>query len=124
MTKNLVKLTVISVAVLASMVFSLRPSGAFSTGSPTGSGVVQEAAALFGQKCVICHGKDGKGTPTMKSKGVPNFTDPNWQKAHSDAEITETIYKGKGKTMPSFKGKLTDAQIAALLGHVRAFGKH
>lgn len=124
MKNNLLKLTVISVAVMASTVFSLRPSVALSANASPSAAVADDGPALFGQKCSICHGKDGKGAPAMKSKGVPNFTDANWQRAHTDAQITETIKNGKGKTMPSFNGKLSDAQITALIGQIRNFGKH
>lgn len=82
-----------------------------------------DAAALFGAKCAICHGKDGRGQQNWKAKGQPDFTDANWQKSRTDSQIADSIRNGKGKFMPPWKGKLSDEEIAALTGRVRAFGK-
>jgi mono/diheme cytochrome c family protein len=40
---------------------SIPPSGA---GLPAGSGTVAQGAAVYAQKCVVCHGPDGAGTPS------------------------------------------------------------
>jgi mono/diheme cytochrome c family protein len=82
-----------------------------------------DAAALFGAKCAICHGKTGTGMAKWKSAGQPDFTDAEWQKSHSDSQIADTIKNGKGKYMPAYKEKLSAEEIAALVGRVRAFGK-
>lgn len=76
--------------------------------------------ALYAAKCAICHGKDGRGTPNWRAKGQPDFTNADWQKSRTDAQFTASIKNGKGK-MPAFK--LGDADIAALVAKVRAFGK-
>jgi mono/diheme cytochrome c family protein len=77
------------------------------------------AAELFAaQRCVTCHGADGKG----KLKGVPDFTDAAWQKKQTDAEMIETIKKGH-KPMPGYEEKLSNDQITALVAYVRAFAK-
>jgi cytochrome c6 len=121
MKSNLVKLTVISIVVLASTV--LLHSSAVSSTVP-GANLTQDGGALFGQKCAVCHGKDGKGVSAWKSKGIPDFTNANWQRAHTDAQIAETIKNGKGRNMPPFNGKLSDSQISAVVGQVRAYGRH
>src|SRR5262245_27019246 len=123
MKNNLLKVVVMSFAVLASTVFLLRPPTASSiSAAPAGSAIAEDGVALFSAKCSICHDKSGKGNAAMKSKGVPDFTDPGWQRAHTDAQIAEAIKKG-GKTMPSFNGKLSDAQLAAIVARVRSFGR-
>ena len=92
--------------------------------SPISVGVgAEDGAALFGLKCAICHGKDGKGMASWKAKGQPDFTDSHFQSSISDQQISDSIHNGKGKYMPSFKTKLTDEQISALVAQVRAFGK-
>lgn len=79
-----------------------------------------DAAALFtSNKCVTCHGADGKG----KVKGTPNFSDAAWQKKEKDGELIEAIKKGK-KPMPPYAGKLSDDEIKALVAYVRTFAKN
>lgn len=78
-----------------------------------------DGAALFKQKCSMCHGADGKGYAAIKT---PNFTDPKWQAGITDDQIVETIKNGKkGTPMPPFKDKLKDEEIQALLKQVRSF---
>jgi cytochrome c oxidase cbb3-type subunit 3 len=77
------------------------------------------AALYAAQKCGGCHGPDGKG----KIKGVPDFSDPAWQKKTTDAAMTEQIKKGKLPKMPAYEGKLSDAEIKALIGYIRSFAK-
>ena len=77
-----------------------------------------DGAALFvAQKCVTCHGADGKG----KVKGAPDFTNAAWQKKEVDADLTEDIKMGKPPKMPAFGSKLSDAEIKALIVHIRTF---
>lgn len=84
-----------------------------------------DAAALFDAKCSMCHGKDGRGTKFGKERGAPDFTDSEWQKSHTDAQINDAITNGRGKSMPAWKGKLSAEEITALVARVREFaGKH
>ena len=108
--------------LVAALFFSCLPALLARTGS---SGVIslQDGAAVYNQKCSICHGKDGKGTPAWKAKGQPDFTDAKYQGSVTDQQILASIRDGKGKFMPGFKGKLTDQQISSLVAQVRAFGK-
>ena len=82
-----------------------------------------DGAAVFGSKCVVCHGKDGHGLPAWKSKGQPDLTTADWQKSHTDAQIAETIKNGKGRFMPSFKAKLSDEEIGSVVAHIRSLAK-
>ncbi len=87
---------------------------------PSGANL-QAAAALYTEnKCVSCHGADGKGNPKIPK--VPDFTNAEWQKKTTDAEMIETIKNGK-KPMPAFKDKLNDDQIKSLVAYVRSFAK-
>ena len=77
-----------------------------------------DGAALFvAQKCVTCHGADGKG----KVKGAPNFTDAAWQKKEVDSDLTEDIKMGKPPKMPAFGSKLNDDEVKALIAYIRTF---
>jgi cytochrome c oxidase cbb3-type subunit 3 len=75
----------------------------------------QAAKDLFNNRCVMCHGPDGKGYAAI---GTPNFTDPKFQASQTDAQLIDAVTNGKrGETgqMPAFKGQLTNAQISDLV---------
>lgn len=79
-----------------------------------------DGASLFvAQKCATCHGTDGKG----KLKGVPDFSNAEWQKKESNDELIHQILEGEPPKMPAYKGKLSDVEIKALVGHIRSFAK-
>ena len=82
-----------------------------------------EAKAIYVAKCAKCHGSDGTGVEKYKKKGVKDFTDANWQKTRSNAQLTAAVKDGKGEVMPSWKAKLSDAEIKALVALVRSFKK-
>jgi mono/diheme cytochrome c family protein len=71
----------------------------------------QDAADLFKSKCAMCHGVDGK-----KVEGH-DLTSADVQK-QSDAELTDTITKGKDK-MPPFGEKLKPEEIRGLVAYIR-----
>jgi mono/diheme cytochrome c family protein len=79
------------------------------------------AEATYKAKCASCHGPDGKGeTAAGKAMKVKDLASADVQKM-SDAELTDTIAKGKGK-MPAYK-TMTPDQVKDLVAYVRAFGK-
>src|SRR4051794_38185162 len=80
-----------------------------------------DAAADFKAKCQMCHGADGKGTPTGTKMGAHDWHSPEVTKM-TDAQLTETIEKGKNK-MPAYTGKLSADQIKALAAYVKELGK-
>jgi cytochrome c551 len=77
-----------------------------------------DGAAIYKAKCAMCHGADGAGqTPTGKSMKVGDLRSADVQKM-SDKDLTALITDGKGK-MPAYKGKLSAAEITALVGLIR-----
>lgn len=80
-----------------------------------------DGAKLFAAKCTACHAKDGKGSAAMakmfklKDPSVLDLT----KTGDTDAELAKTIADGRNK-MPSFKGKLKDNELAALVDYVRS----
>lgn len=79
-----------------------------------------DGAGIFREKCSMCHGIDGKGYAAIKT---PNFTDPKWQAAHHEKELLDAIENGvKGTAMVSFKDKLSQQQITAVLKYIRSLG--
>jgi mono/diheme cytochrome c family protein len=124
--RNKFRFTAISAAIAISLVSLLNeavtanrhkapPSAA---GKPAADGI-----ALYDSKCAICHGKDGGGLPNWRSKGQPDFTKADWQKAQTDEQIATSIKNGKGKFMPAFKGKLSEEETGAVVQRIRAFIK-
>lgn len=81
------------------------------------SAMAQDAAATYKAKCSMCHGADGKGG----KMGTRDFASAE-VKAETDAQLTEIITKGKGK-MPSYDGKLKEAEIKDLVAYIRSLAK-
>ncbi len=80
-----------------------------------------DSADLFKSKCQMCHGADGKGTPTGTKMGAHDFHSADVQKM-TDAQLIDTITNGKNK-MPAYKDKLTADQIKGLAAYVKSLGK-
>jgi mono/diheme cytochrome c family protein len=77
-------------------------------------------ADIFREKCSMCHGINGKGYAAIKT---PDFTDPKWQAAHPEKERKDAIENGvKGTAMVSFKGKLSQQEMTAVLKYIRSLG--
>jgi mono/diheme cytochrome c family protein len=72
------------------------------------------ANADYKAKCAMCHGANGEGKPAMKVAPMKEAA------SKSDAELTETITKGKPPKMPAFGGKLTADQIKALVADIKS----
>ncbi len=87
-----------------------------------------DAAANWNQHCASCHGKDGSGNTMMGKKlAVKDYRDAKVQAAFSDAEAERAVKEGvkeNGKEkMKPFGGKLSDADIKALVAYIRSFKK-
>ena len=83
----------------------------------SGAAFGADAAALWAQNCASCHGKDGSGNTAMGKKlGVKDYTK---DQGFSDAEAANVIKNGRGK-MKAYKGKLSDADVKALVAYVRS----
>jgi len=101
----------LAILVVLGMVLLTSPAASFA----------DDGATLYKSKCAMCHGPDGKGETAMGKKlGLKDLASAEVQKA-TDAEINDTISKGKGK-MPASKS-LTPDQVKDLVGFVRSLGK-
>lgn len=77
-----------------------------------------DGATIFRQKCSKCHGRDGKGNPSIKT---PDFTSPQVQAGMTDQQMTDVIEHGKPDTMMrAWAGKLSNQQIASVRGYLRS----
>src|SRR5215208_5170559 len=93
-----------------------------------GVGVAADISITWAQNCASCHGKDGSGNTMMGKKlGVKDYHDAKVQAAFSDAEAERAVKEGvktNGKeTMKPFGSKLSEADIKALIAHIRSFKK-
>lgn len=76
-----------------------------------------DGAHLYAQNCAVCHGEAGTG-----GVGVP-LALPSFQASVDNAYLRETIRRGRpGRVMPAFS-RLNDAEIDALVGHIRSWQK-
>jgi cytochrome c6 len=81
-----------------------------------------DGAAVYKAKCASCHGADGSGQTAMgKSLKLRDLGSADVQK-QTDKELYTLTADGKGK-MPAYKGKLTEAEINALVAHMRTLAK-
>lgn len=86
------------------------------------SAFAADGAAIYKAKCASCHGPDGSGqTPVGKTMKVRDLRSPEVQK-QTDKELYDWTAEGKGK-MPAYKNKLSEAEINALVAHMRDLAK-
>jgi len=67
--------------------------------------------------CSGCHSNGGGGMG-------PALSDTKWRYGSSMADIVQTIANGRPNGMPSFSGKLTQAQMWQLAAYVRSLSQH
>lgn len=77
---------------------------------------------LFKQRCVLCHGDDGKGATTLGKQMKAMDLNSSKVQIQKNAALKQVITNGKGN-MPPFGAVLSDDQINQLLKYVRTFGK-
>jgi len=79
----------------------------------------RSGAAVFSQVCTRCHGADGRATTAKgKAVGATDFTSNKW--TPNTERDTRIVTRGK-EDMPSFKAKLTPAEIDAVVVYIRRF---
>jgi len=74
------------------------------------SGDADNGATLYGANCAVCHAADGSGGsgPSLKDNAA----------GESDSEIITIILDGEG-SMPSFRAKFSDQEVADVLEFIR-----
>ena len=109
-----------SYSVLAILIAAILFTSSFAYGSEYDKG-----KALYDEKCMICHGANGKGdgpaaaalSPPPKDFNRPEF----WNQKNVKEVITNQVKKGKG-AMPAFS--LSDDEIKAIIDYMsHAFKK-
>jgi Cytochrome C oxidase, cbb3-type, subunit III len=94
---------------------SSKGSGNGSSGS--GSSSSAAGAAVFASAgCANCH--------TLKAGGASGTVGPNLDQLQPSADQVRGIVNSGGGGMPSFSGKLSSAQIAAVASYVSSVAGH
>jgi mono/diheme cytochrome c family protein len=76
---------------------------------------------LYRRHCIDCHDSDGQSASAREIMShAPDFTDPQWHRAHGDFELAHVIWEGR-KPMPAMKGKLAMKDVDGLVLLVRGF---
>jgi thiosulfate dehydrogenase len=83
------------------------------TGLAAHPAVVAAGQRLFQNHCAGCHRQDAQGQLQF-----PNLTDADWLHGSSDAQIWESIAKGRKSPMPGWRTVLTRNQIDNLVDYV------
>ncbi len=76
-------------------------------------------ATLFADNCAACHGDNAQGD---REQGAPNLTDALWLFGGDKETITDTITNSRFGVMPSWQGRITDAQIKQVAFYVHQLG--
>ncbi len=100
-------------------------------GGAAGGAAAVDGKAIYAANCSACHGDNGDAASPAAAAMDPkprNFVDKAWQTASDDARITKVIKEGGAAvglspTMPPWGAQFDDAQVAALVATIRAFGK-
>jgi mono/diheme cytochrome c family protein len=86
-----------------------------------------DAKAVWDKECAKCHGADGKGKTKMGEKlGVKDYTDAKVQAELKDDAMAKAIKDGVkegDKTKMKAFAELSDAEVKALVAHIRSFKK-
>ena len=107
-------------------IFKLAIIAMFTTGvafaslahnTPTASAVSEAASprSLYLQNCARCHGSNGKANTSVGEKlGASDISG-----GLDSAKVIRTVTNGRDD-MPSFRKKLSKAQIKSIAGYVRS----
>jgi cytochrome c oxidase cbb3-type subunit III len=99
---------------------TLAAAGLLGCGST--SAAQSDGESIYLSNCARCHGQDGQGgIPQPGGVVSRNFNDRAFQSSHSDVVLGQVIREGKPPAMPGFGHMLDDAQVDALVAHIRGF---
>src|SRR5512140_1129245 len=87
-----------------------------------------DAKEIYEKDCAKCHGQDGKGETKMgKKMGAKDYTDAKVQEEMKDDAAFKAIKEGlkdkEGKVLMKPAEDTSDADIKALVAHMRTFKK-
>lgn len=80
-----------------------------------GPEALDAAATDFAENCASCHGDDGTGIAEL---GGPDLTDRVWLYGSDPDAVFHSVWYGRTGWMPSWEGRLSDAERRTLAAHV------
>lgn len=88
-----------------------------------GTAMAADGAAIYKSKCAMCHGADGQGTVMGNA-----FKDNKFIESGSEKILTEVILSGRYGAAKKYKEftmgmpaqKLSDAEVSAVVAHLRS----
>lgn len=111
--KNRIKFTAITLFISIGIITILSTSGNSTANAQSSNRI--SPRSLYTQNCAKCHGADGKARTTLGKKlGADDISG-----GVSTSKVIRTATNGRGD-MPSFKKRLTKAQISAIAGYVHS----
>ncbi|MFD1659571.1 c-type cytochrome [Streptomyces caeni] len=88
-------------------------------------GLISRGARVYAANCFSCHGGVGNGHgPLAANLSTParDFTDSDWMSSQSDGVFFTSVQRGvPGTPMPAFTGRLSNADIWAVVAYIRGF---
>jgi cytochrome c oxidase cbb3-type subunit 3 len=85
--------------------FTQQPAATES--APAAAAVEVDAAAIYAEKCAVCHADDGSG-------GIGSALTGDYKFGKSEQEVRVSIADGRPGGMPGFGNQLSAAEIDAL----------
>ena len=99
-----------------------KKSSAASSQTTSGSGTGTQSTQISGKAVFTSAGCSG--CHTLKDAGATGSVGPNLDQVQpSAADVSQIVKSGSG-AMPSFSGKLSDAQVAAVASYVSSVAGH
>lgn len=101
-----------------------------SNASSTTAGSTDEMASardLYVKNCANCHKESGEGGPTVvdgRKMKPDNLTDDRRKKLSDDKYVKVMVEGVEDEGMPSFKDKLTEAQMRDIVKYIRIALQH
>ena len=89
------------------------------SGLDADAAMAEKGKTVFEDNCTSCHGDDGAG---MREVGAPNLTDHIWLFGDTTDDIKYTVTHARNVEMPTWDGRLSDAQINAVATYVHQLG--
>jgi cytochrome c oxidase cbb3-type subunit 3 len=89
------------------------------SGTAADASMVDHGAEVYMDNCASCHGEDGTGD---RMQGAPNLTDAIWLYGGDYDTLKETVWNARYGVMPSWKDRLSEAEIRAVATYVHGLG--